>query len=387
MVKHNKFLVYKKYNDEIWGLLVRNKKYSYTKKRVLLNYKEYIRKLKSRIKVKYKRFRIFLFNYFSFFYYKVFCKRIFLFRFLQKYFNYKFLSEKYNKSLCLLFKESFVINEFVVKRTFQSSKNLVAYSSFRLFKSIARNVIDFLQNDIILCDVIKPSLNVVFNSNLVFKCLSYQLPLIVSFYKNVFVFGRFRYLVRKRLQLQRRKEFFYCVHIAAPKKKKSKPSLFGLKNIYYKKLSLFFGFFNVDRLFKLYDRVQKLRFDSERSFFMLLESRLEIFLLRTNIFPSLYFIKRFILNGNVFVNENKISFSSYMLKPSNIIMLNKKFFKFFYFNLKYFLLRKFLFLNYPKYMEFDYKLFCGMLVRKPSYVELTRPFSFDLYTSFLTFHK
>lgn len=201
------------------------------------------------------------------------------------------------------------------------------------------------------------------------------------------MFGRFRYLTRKRLQLQRRKEFFYCVHVAAPKKKKNKPSLFGLKNMFYKKISLFFGFFNVNRLFKLYDKVRKLRFDSERTFFMLIESRLEIFLLRTNMFPSLYFIKRFILNGNIFVNGYKCTFSDFVLKPSNVVVVNKKFFKLFYFNLKYFLLRKFIFLNYPKYMEFDYKLFCGILIRKPFFNDMTRPVSFDLYTSFLSFHR
>ena len=43
-------------------------------------------------------------------------------------------------------------------------------------------------------------------------------------------------MIKKRLNLRKQKIFFYSIHIAAPKKKVKKWSLFGLKNIYYKKI-------------------------------------------------------------------------------------------------------------------------------------------------------
>lgn len=397
MVKANKFLIYKKYKDEVWGLLIRNKKYSYTKKKVLLNYKDFVKKLKSRIKVKHKKFQLFMFNYYALFGFKVLSNNLYFFRFLNNYFYYLNYTVKIKFSLLFLFRRIYSLFIYDSNSTFVLSnhKSKVSLSKLRFsfFKKQVKN--SFLFNVCFLKKFYSSfilfqnnrCLNIKIIKTLFLKQKKLDLNHLLSFYKNVYLFGKFRYLVRKKLQLQRRKEFFYCVHIAAPKKKKTKPSLFGLKNIYYKKISLFFGFFNVNKLVNLYDKIKKVRVDAQRTFFLLLEGRLEIFLLRTNIFPSLYFIKRFILNGNVFVNNIKNYYGDYIVKPGQLVLLNKKFFKFFYSNFKLFLLKKFIFLNFPKYMEFDYKLFCGMLIRKPYYSELTRPVSFDLYTSFLSFHR
>lgn len=402
MVKTNKYLVYKKYKDEIWGLLVKNKKYSYTKKRLLLNYKDYIRKLKSRIRVKYKKFQLFTFNYYGLFSYKVSSKRLLFLSFLKRYFEFYYSKFIFSNSLKIYFKYLFFSNLFFSNKinfsffkNAQKFKNTFLKLSFSLLKKFNKqvaffNIFYFIHLNIYFsqlsllaaskASIIKVNHLLLFTHNNNFSS-------VLTFYKNIYIFGRFRYLVRKRLQLQRRKEFFYCVHIAAPKKKKNKISLFGLKNMYYKKLSLFFGFLNVKKFFKLYDTIGKLRFDAARSFFLLLEGRLEIFLLRTNLFPSIYFIKKFILNGNVFVDNKKVISSDYILRPGSLVSFSNKYITLLYFNLKYFLLKKFIFLNFPRYMEFDYKLFCGMLIRKPYYKELTRPMSFDLYTSFLTFHR
>jgi ribosomal protein S4 len=187
--------------------------------------------------------------------------------------------------------------------------------------------------------------------------------------------------------LQRQKEFFYCVHIAAPEKKKKKWSLFGLRQIYYKKLSLFFGFVKFNKFINLYNKIKKIKNNAEYFFYLFLESRLETFLLRINFLPSIYFIKRFILSGNIFVNNKKIIYHNFILKPNNILSIQKNKFFDVYKSLKFNLKRKNIFINSPKYIEVDYKLLMAMLVRKPTYNELTHPMSFELYTSFLTISK
>jgi ribosomal protein S4 len=119
----------------------------------------------------------------------------------------------------------------------------------------------------------------------------------------------------------------------------------------------------------------------------MLEGRLENFLLRLNIFPSIYFVKKFIQYGNVFVNNRTVNYCSFNLNFNEIVSLNKKYHKYFYFLLKSRLRSKKVLLNYPSFMEVDYKLFTAMLIRNPTTESLTSPVSFDIYTKFLTVNR
>jgi ribosomal protein S4 len=196
-----------------------------------------------------------------------------------------------------------------------------------------------------------------------------------------------QFVIKKKLNLKRQKTFFYSIHIAAPRKKNKKWSLFGLKNIYYKKISLFFGFKKIVDFLKVYDISNKVFGSNSYSIFLMLEGRLENFLLRLNIFPSIYFVKKFIQHGNVFVNNRTVNYCSFSLNFNEIVSLNKKYHKYFYFLLKSRLRSKKVLLNYPYFMEVDYKLFTAMLIRNPSVESLTSPVSFDIYTKFLTVNR
>jgi ribosomal protein S4 len=142
----------------------------------------------------------------------------------------------------------------------------------------------------------------------------------------------------------------------------------------------------------------------------MLEGRLETFLLRVNFLPTIYFIKRFILYGNVFVNNKIEKHSHYQLRFNEIVTVDRKYFNFVYYflksslkpepcglalqkKLKFFkrsipvkkqskliLQPKRILLNYPDFMEVDYKLLVAMLIRNPHYSSLTLPVSFNLYT-------
>ena len=119
----------------------------------------------------------------------------------------------------------------------------------------------------------------------------------------------------------------------------------------------------------------------------MLEGRLENILLRLNYFPSVYFIKRFISSGNVFVNNKLVSYPSYFVTYNEIVSIEKRYFKLVYYFLKSKLKSKKIFLNVPGFIEADYKLLVAMLISSPTVKDLTRPVSFNLYTKFLSFNR
>jgi ribosomal protein S4 len=157
--------------------------------------------------------------------------------------------------------------------------------------------------------------------------------------------------------------------------------------MYYKKISLFFGFKKTSHFFKVCANAKKIWGKNSFAVFLALEARLSNFIFRLNLFPSLYFIKKFIQFGNVFVNNKTINYSSHVVNFNEIVSFNRKYFQYFYFYLKSSLKNKKVYLNYPNFMEVDYKLFVAMLIRNPEVVDLTKPVSFNLYTKFLTISK
>ncbi len=393
MLQVFKYKLIKKYQDEIWGHLLQKKKYNYTKKLVLLNFKDFIKKLKYRVKIKYKYFKFFTFNYFSLISFKILKNKKNFLNFIKNYYYMHF----YNNNLIYFLKLSYnnIYINIIYNINILKNLNILKNKNY-LNKKYKINISYITQL------FYKPSLNNYINNNItlnLYKNIDYNVKILKNIirynnnniikanYQYFYKISKFQYIIKKRLNLQRQKEFFYCVHIAAPEKKRKKWSLFGLKQIYYKKLSLFFGFIKVNKFINLYLKIKKIKTNSEYFFFLFLESRLETFLLRINFLPTIYFIKRFILNGNVFVNNKQIKYNNFILKPNNIVSIHKNKILDIYKSIKFNLKNKNIYLNSPKYIEVDYKLLVSMLTRKPTYNELTHPMSFDLYTSFLSMSK
>lgn len=109
--------------------------------------------------------------------------------------------------------------------------------------------------------------------------------------------------------------------------------------------------------------------------------------MRLNLFPSIYFIKKFIQYGNVLVNNKVINYSSYNLNFNEIVSFNKKYYKKLYFFIKFQLRQHKVIINLPPFIEADYKLLVAMLIRNPDELSLTKPLSFNLYTKFLSLNR
>lgn len=397
-MKNYKFKIYKRYKDEIWGKLVLSPTFSYNKRAVLLNYKSKIISGNFRLVSKY--------NY----YHKGFLKKlksfIFLFKMVRKksrLLNFqlrqiiffvkpkhkkkKFLFKHYRSRYKRRFNKKFgLFNAFsksIYKYSLKSSfkKNT---SGILLINSIALK--GLRKNRFILLKSTTLSIQNLYVENFFFAKTG-RGGLIFRKGSSFLVKNNLKFLLKKKLNLRTSKSFFYAIHVSSPKKKQKKWSLYGLRSIYYRKISLFFGFTKVSSFLKLWSNFLGWKNQSELGSLALLEGRLESFLTRTNLFSSIYFVKKFIEFGNVFVNNRTITLPQFTLSSGEIVSFNKKYFKLLYCTLKRRLKNKNVLLNVPPFIEMDYKLLVGMLIRSPSSLNLTKPVSFDLYTKYLTFYR
>ena len=371
MYKFYKQKLYKKYQDELWGHIISKKTFSYNKKAVLLNYRDTVLKKRLRIKTKFKYFRRGFLKNLSY--------TLLLFKFFRK--NIRLFLFKTRQSLPLPLSNK----NFIRKR--------IAFFRKEKIAGLLKFSLSYTNSQILYKNLKKVYLLQNF-SNVRVQPVPFRFPIISAnkrlvFYKASFFLrvNNLQFIIKKKLNLRKQKVFFYSVHIASPKKKTKKWSLFALKNIYYKKVSLFFGFRKVANFFKIYDLAGRLGNANSFAVFLMLEGRLENFLMRLNLFPSMYFIKKFIEHGNVFVNNKVVNYPSYNLNFNEVVSFNKKYYKRLYFFLKSQLRRRKVIINLPPFIEADYKLLVAMLIRNPNELSLTKPLSFNLYTKFPSVNK
>ena len=340
----------------------------------MLNYRDVVLRNRLRIKTKFKYFRRgFLKNLnYSLLLFKFFRKSI-------RVFSFKKRKPFFSVSLSLGdrgFRRK--------RRFFFRNSKIVSLLKFNILYTDFFNLNRVFTNASRIC--VYPS---IYKQNKLFQFPTFNVNKRLTFYRSrVFLrTNNLQFVIKKKLNLRKQKVFFYSVHIAAPKKKAKKWSLFALKNIYYKKVSLFFGFRKVVDFFKIYSLARKLSKANVFAVFLMLEGRLDNFLMRLNLFPSIYFIKKFIEHGNVFVNNTVINYSSYNLNFNELVSFNRRYYKKLYFFIKSQLKQRKVVINLPPFIEADYKLLVAMLIRNPDGLSLTKPMSFNLYTKFLSVNK
>jgi hypothetical protein len=333
-----KFFVYKKYSDEIWGKLL-FKNFSYVKNSVFENYKKRLVR------------RFFLRSYY----------RYFRSGFIDKLNIRKFFSLSTNFSTKRFFFQNLLNKK---KKPFfsRSVKPLHLGISVINIRLVNNKVAHINLNNTILTKVPVMKSKVFIRLNEIFLRAN-----AVRFY---FI---------KKAKMTKNKGFFYSTHIATPAKRKKKRSLFFQKHAYYKKISTYFGFKKISDFVKFYS---SFNFKYETGLYTILFCKLDTFLNCLNLFPSIYFIQKFIQGYNVFINNIPVSSANYIVALNQIVTFNKKYFKRLYFNLLKKLYGKKIFLNVPPYIELDYKLLSLIMFKFPEIKFINQPFSFNLYTKF-----
>lgn len=193
--------------------------------------------------------------------------------------------------------------------------------------------------------------------------------------------------MRKIFRVKRRRVFFYAVHIVAPRKKLEVHSLFAQRAAYYRKISLFYGFENPAKFKSLAFKSGSMSKFGSYSYLLFLEARLETILLRCNFLPSIYFIKKFIKGGKVFINNKTIRSPIHVVRLSEIVSIDRSYHNYIYNYLLNSLTKGYVLLNTPSFIEIDYHMLVIMLIRNPTYRTLTAPASFKLYTTSPAIHR
>jgi len=115
-----------------------------------------------------------------------------------------------------------------------------------------------------------------------------------------------------------------------------------------------------------------------RSFAYFLEGRLDVILYRANFFKSIFEARQYINHKKIYVNGLLVTKPGFLIFINDIITVSH--FKKYYENLNSILAARNLFINYPAYMEVNYKLGSIILVKMPETAEVPFPFFMNLST-------
>lgn len=122
-----------------------------------------------------------------------------------------------------------------------------------------------------------------------------------------------------------------------------------------------------------------------KSFAYFLESRLDVILYRANFFPSIYAARQYINHKKVYVNGALVSKPGVKIFLNDIItVLN---YKEIYLDLKRRLENNEILVNFPAYLEVDYKLGAIILTKMPQNNEVPFPFFMNLNNIIHSFLK
>lgn len=180
---------------------------------------------------------------------------------------------------------------------------------------------------------------------------------------------------RKKFKLFYRQKFLYLIYTQEKEFKRKKRRFRSKEYFTLFKLRMFYG--NLKKksfkpLLNVKARNQSIWAGTAP---FLLESRLDILLYRTNLFKSIFFTKQLIRHKGVLVNGLFFTESNTQLNLGDIITLPLSLYKEFYLNLIKNLRSNRILVNYPKYLEANYKIGSFTIFRLPRGKEIAYPFT------------
>lgn len=113
-----------------------------------------------------------------------------------------------------------------------------------------------------------------------------------------------------------------------------------------------------------------------RSFAYFLESRLDVILYRANFFKTIFAARQYINHKKIYINGSLVTKPGFKVFINDVITVSNS--KEFYSNLNDILKNNELFINYPSYLEVNYKISSVVLIKMPLTVEVPFPFFMNL---------
>ena len=192
--------------------------------------------------------------------------------------------------------------------------------------------------------------------------------------------------VKKKLYKKRKsfkfsqKKFLYEIHTEEREFKRKKRRFRSKEYFNLFKLCMFYGNLKETSIKSLLNTKAKNKNIWAGATPFLLESRLDILLYRTNLFKSIFFVKQFIKHKGVLVNGLLITEPNFQVQIGNIIIIPPRFYQEFYKHFLQNLKDNRILINYPRYIEIDYKIGAFIIINYPKGNEISYPFKINAKT-------
>ena len=208
-----------------------------------------------------------------------------------------------------------------------------------------------------------------------------------NFYKRKLINRKRYFLFRNRFRSLYREKFLYQVNAKDEEFKRRRRSFKSKIFLDTLKLRIFYGNIKT-RPFKqfLLDGKKNKRLAS-RAAPLFLEGRLAIFLYRTNLFQSIFSVKRYLQKGFIFVNGEKITEPKYILSRGDIVTISPEVYLELYFSFLEKLKTGKILINYPKYLEADYQIGSFVLIAPPKWDQIYYPTGISIRSLLYKFNQ
>ncbi len=106
--------------------------------------------------------------------------------------------------------------------------------------------------------------------------------------------------------------------------RRQKVSDYGLQLLAKQKLKFHYGDITEKQFRRTYDDAVRKKGNTAENLIGLLESRLDAFIYRAKIVPTIFAARQFVNHGHVLVNGTKTNISSCRLKPGDVVQVREK---------------------------------------------------------------
>lgn len=196
-------------------------------------------------------------------------------------------------------------------------------------------------------------------------------------YQNTFKYRKLLKTTKKGFFLSRkRKPFLYKVTSEEKEFRRQKRTLKINNYLMRLKLRRFYGSLREKKFKRIIKETSLNSNVMGRSFIYFLESRLDVILYRANFFNSIYSARQYINHKKVYVNGLIVNKPGLKLSVNDIVTLKNA--DLFYNNLKQKLQGNKVLVNYPSYLEVNYRLASISLVKLPNVADVPFPFFMNL---------
>lgn len=209
---------------------------------------------------------------------------------------------------------------------------------------------------------------------------------IYEVYQNNFKYRKLLKRSSRAFFLVRRKaKFLYKIVTDEKEFKRKKRTLKITNYLNLLKLRRFYGNLGEKKFRRAFKNLALSTNVVNRSFAYFLESRLDVILYRSNIFPSIFAARQYIAHKKVYVNGALVTKPGFRLKVMDVVVLSNP--KLLYQQFKYRLKNNLILGNYPRYLEVNYKIGSIVFAQFPTTKDVPYPFFMDISTLANSFAK